>query len=264
MDRRSWWKRGNVQQYLQCFSFCIPCIPSGPRNLGPTAVDEDSAAQSDASEILSGQQDEQLLAMSDSSVSWQQIAPSEEWEMVIIGINGGLDESDPVNYPVEDALVVATTAQRLHLFQDPLLLTDKEVECGKDSLRNTIEIAAERLKKSNKKNLLVYYGGHGFRDQKSLTVILPKGREHPEELLILEKMVVDTLAENDCHAINVLVISAACGDYVLDESEEIDRAYIDELGGPPWLDPRGNKFVLRSQNAVYLFVTFSGCFVFIF
>ena len=175
---------------------------------------------------------------------WENEDSPPGWETVIAGFRGGLG----LKTAVEDAKRVAKTVKGLGLCEDPLLLIDEEEEIGKDDLRRVIEVAVERLKKGGKKNLLVYVGCHGNRDG-GLTVILPKGHDHPQELLILEKVVVDTLAEKDCHAINVLVISAACGESVMSiGSEELRMAYIHALGGPPRLDPRGNNFVAQSQT----------------
>ena len=149
--------------------------------------------------------------------------PSAAWEVVVIGLNRGLKETDkPLNSAVKDAKRVAKTVKDLGLCKDPLLLTDEEEEWGVDSLREKFKVAAEKLKRDNKKNLLVYYGGHGFRDSDFLlTIVLPKGLEGADEAFVLQKMVVDTLAECNCELINLLVISAACGDPILNDDEEI-------------------------------------------
>ena len=150
--------------------------------------------------------------------------PSAEWEMVIIGFNRRLKQTDkPLNSAVKDAKRVAETAKHLGLCKDPLLVTDEEEEWGINSLREKFKVAAERLKRDNKKNLLVYYGGHGFRDW-GVTIIVPKGLERADEAFVLQKMVVDTLAECNCESINVLVISAACGDTIDDKKEDVDES----------------------------------------
>ena len=185
--------------------------------------------------------------------------PFAEWEMVIIGFNRGLKETDkPLSSRVPDAYLVAETAKCCGLCEDPLLVTDEKEEWGKESLKGEFKVAAERLKKSNKRNLLVYYGGHGFRDL-GLTIIVPKGLECADAAFVLQRMVVDTLAECNCESINLLVISAACGDMMPDdeeEDEESDIRYVREIWNRlyerGWMQPfnpgEGNLFVTRKME----------------
>ena len=197
---------------------------------------------------MSCQRGGQFFAMSDSSGSWQDLGPSAKWEMVICGFRKGLKRNDrPLESPVKDAKRVAETAKDkdLGLCKDPLLLTDEEKEWGIGSLREKLKAAAERLKKSNKKNLLVYVGCHGFRDH-GLTIILPKGLEGADEAFVLQKVIVDTLAEFDFDSINVLVISAACGDAIFDNDEGIS-CVCEKLFQRGWMEPikprEGHYFV---------------------
>ena len=166
--------------------------------------------------------------------------------MVICGFQRGLERNDrPLESPIKDAYLVAETARRCGLCEDPLLLTDEKEEWGKDSFIQKLKVAAERLKKNKKKNLLVYVGCHGLRDQ-GLTIILPKGLEGADEAFVLQKVIVDTLAECNCNLINVLVISAACGDAIMDDDEDIS-CICENLFQSGWMEPlkpqEGQSFV---------------------
>ena len=195
---------------------------------------------------MSCQRSEELFAMSNSSGSWEDLGPSAEWEMVICGFRKGLKRNDrPLESPIKDAKRVAETAKDLNLCEDPLLLTDEEEEWGIDSLREKLKVAAERLKEGDKKNLLVYVGCHGLRDQ-GLTIMLPQGLDGADKAFVLHRVIVDTLAECNCDSINLLVISAACGDAIMDDDDDIS-CICENLFQSGWMAPikprEGQSFV---------------------